>query len=141
MVRHYPRVSAGFTLLEVLVAFVILLLAFAVVLRIFATGSRGVVASDDVNRAVAYAQANLAEVGITEPLQSGDSHGELPDGYTWQRSIRPYPTDDAAVSLRVPPLYEVTAWIRWERKGRDREISLSSLRLGPAPDTVVGMAP
>ena len=100
--------QGGFTLLEVLVAFVILLMAFAVLMRIFGTGARGLAATDDVNRAVAFAQANLAEVGVTEPLQEGESGGELPGGFAWQRRIVPYPTDDAAVSVRVPPLFEVT---------------------------------
>ncbi len=128
----------GFTLLEVLVAFVILLLAFAVLMRIFATGGRGLVAADDVNRAVAYAEAELAAVGVSVPLQTGEAEGELADGYRWARSIERYPTDESDASARVPLLYRVTTTVHWERRGRPRELSLQTLRLGPTPDSAPG---
>ena len=137
--RHrHCRNPRGFTLLEVLVAFVILLLAFTVLMRIFATGSRGLVATDDVNRAVAYAQADLAAVGVAQPLQTGTQHGELADGYRWERVIDVFPTREAELSARVPVLYQVTTRVSWQRKGNPREISLSTLRLGPMPDGTVG---
>ena len=131
--RARRRRERGFTLLEVLVAFVILLLSFVVLMRIFATGSRGLVATDDVNRAVAYAQADLAAVGIEQPLRSGVQHGELAAGYRWERAIEPFTTDESELSARVPPLYRVTTTISWERRGNPRAISLSTLRLGEMP--------
>jgi general secretion pathway protein I len=140
MSRHgaTARGQRGFTLIEVLVAFVILLLAFAVLMRIFATGGRGLVAADDVNRAVAYAQAELAAIGVSVPLQAGTSEGELADGYRWERAIALYPTEESEASARVPLLYQVTTTVHWERRGRPRELRLQTLRLGPTPDTVQG---
>lgn len=139
MHRQRPGMrSRGFTLLEVLVAFVILLLAFSVMMQIFATGSRGLVATDDINRAVALARADLAEVGVTEPLQTGTQHGELADGFQWERTIDPFPTDEAELSARVRPLYRVTTRIVWRRNGADRQIALSTLRLAPSVDTQLG---
>lgn len=132
------RRSDGFTLLEVLVAFVILLLAFAVLMRIFATGSRGLVATDDVNLAVAFAQANLATVGAAEPLRAGEQHGELGQGYRWERAIEPFPTREMELSANVPSLYQVTTRISWERNGRPRELSLTTLRVGPMPNLAGG---
>ncbi|MDJ0739724.1 MAG: type II secretion system protein [Gammaproteobacteria bacterium] len=126
----------GFTLLEVLVAFVILLLAFSVLMRIFATGGRGLVAAADVNRAVAYAEAEIAAVGVTEPLATGTSDGELDDGYRWERVIELYPTEESDTSARVPLLYRVTTTVHWERHGKPRELRLQTLRLGPMPDSV-----
>jgi general secretion pathway protein I len=131
--RSRPCIG-GFTLLEVLVAFVILLLAFAVLMRIFATGSRGLVATDDVNLAVAFAQADLAMVGVTEPLEAGERNGELAQGYRWERAIAPFPTREEELSANVPSLYQVTTRISWERNGRPRELSLTTLRIGPMPN-------
>lgn len=136
--RPIRRGQRGFTLLEVLVAFVILLLAFAVLMRIFATGGRGLVAADDVNRAVAYAQAELAAVGVTAPLQPGTDEGELADGYRWERAIARYPTAESEASARVPLLYQVTTTIHWQRRGSPRQIRLQTLRLGPTPESLAG---
>lgn len=138
--RPYPRPARGFTLLEVLVAFVILLLAFSVLMRIFASGGRGMVAADDVNRAVAYAEAELAAVGVSIPLAAGTAGGELVDGYRWSREIAPYPTEESEALARVPALYKVTATVHWERRGRSRELSLQTLRLGAMPNAMPGGA-
>ena len=55
--------AAGFTLLEVVVAFAIMALSMAVLLNLFATGVRATRLSADYSEAVTLAESKLAEYG------------------------------------------------------------------------------
>ena len=82
-----------------------------------ATGERLARVADgneaDVNRAVAYAQAELAAVGVSVPLQAGSAEGERADGYRWERAIALYPTDESETSARVGIGFSIMDSIIW----------------------------
>ena len=65
------RHSRGYTLVEVLVAFVILAMALSVLLRIFSGGVRNVGVSSDYAKAVLIAESRLATAGIEQRLPEG----------------------------------------------------------------------
>ena len=56
--------SRGYTLVEVLVAFMIMALALTVLLRIFASGVRNVSVSSEYAQAVLIGESRLATAGI-----------------------------------------------------------------------------
>ena len=58
------RRSGGYTLIEVLVAFMIMAMALTVLLRIFSGGVRNIDVSSDYARAVLIAESQLAATGI-----------------------------------------------------------------------------
>ena len=67
--------SRGYTLVEVLVAFVILAMTLTVLLRIFSGGVRNIAVSADYARAVLIAESQLAAAGIDEPFHAGETGG------------------------------------------------------------------
>src|SRR5689334_16962782 len=92
MNRRAPRhVVHGFTLLEVLVAFVVLAAAAGILYRTFSTGLTNVDAVTGYNEAIGVAEAKLGTLGLEHPLAEGDESGSTEDHrYDWHLAIQPY---------------------------------------------------
>jgi general secretion pathway protein I len=120
------------TLIEVLVAFVILSLAMGVIMQIFSGGMRNARLAEGYSRAVFLAESRLAAVGLEQPLVAGEVGGQLDPDLRWRVTISPY--DDGGVAdqlLMSQRLYQVRVRVSWGDEGRQRQVELSSLRLGP----------
>lgn len=122
--------TLGFTLVEVLVAFMIASLALVVLLRIFSTGLNSGAQADSQRRAVFWAESLLDMAGLTAPLAAGDSAGELSGGYRWHMQVAPY----VEARLEPGPLatpYRVMVEVTWQdRMARRRSVVLTTVRLG-----------
>ena len=122
----------GFSLIEILVAFMILAMSLTVIYRIFSGGLRNVALSEDYARAVLVAESQLAAIGISEPLVRGVSAGEWGERFRWQRVVEQYQPWEQDKELSTQLLaYSVTVNVDWEHAGRSRQVSLSSVRLKP----------
>lgn len=81
------RSDAGFTLLEVIVAFAILSIALGLMSQGFATGYRNQAMAQERLADIALARSLIAEIGVTKPLEAGRQTGELRDGRVWNVDI------------------------------------------------------
>jgi general secretion pathway protein I len=118
------------TLIEVLVAFVVLSVTLAVILQIFTGGMRNARLADSYSRAVFLAESKLAAVGVERPLLAGDDAGQMVD-MQWHVNVQPMDDGGAADRLLLPSrLYQVSVRVAWNEGGHDRQILLESLRLG-----------
>lgn len=127
-----PR-DRGFSLIEILVAFVILSLTLAVIMQIFSGGLRNIQRSDDYGRALYLAESRLAALGVEQPLREGVMSGELDRRFRWQALVQPYRETAADESQLKFVLYRATVAVDWDDGGRAQRIELSSLRLAPKP--------
>lgn len=122
--------TGGFTLVEVLVAFAIAALGLAGLFEIFATGLRNAGASEAFARAVMLAETRLAAVGVEQPLEAGESYGDLGEGYSWHTVIAPYYEKDMNTAIET---FVVSVTVSW---GADTSpptaVTLQTLRLGRA---------
>ena len=129
-----PRSSGGFSLIEILVAFVVLSLTLSVIMQIFSGGLRNVRHSDNYSRALYLAESRLAALGVEQPLREGVISGELDQRFRWQISVRPYreavTADETLLKLA---LYHVMVVVSWDDGGQARQLELTSLRLAPKP--------
>jgi general secretion pathway protein I len=122
----------GMTLMEVLVAFVVLSLTMAVILHIFSGGMRNSRLTDSYSRAVFLAQSRLAAVGVEGSLAPGEESGRVGANLQWRVNIARVEDDGEADRLLMPVRqYLVRAQVTWQEDGRDKQIELSSVRLGP----------
>lgn len=123
------RQSAGFTLLEILVAFVIAAAAIGVTMRVFSGGLETLRVADEYSRAVFLAQSRLAEVGTEIPVRAGELTGESGRQFQWRVSMRP--SEWGGVPRPGGQgLYEVLVEVRWNEGQKSRRVELSSLRVG-----------
>ena len=96
------RFQGGFTLIEMIAAFVIFALGFGVLLQILGGALHTTAQSAEYTRAAMWAQSLLDTQGIGEPLQEGSSSGRFDDHYSWQLDIAKYdppPVQSTAQSL------------------------------------------
>jgi len=125
----------GFSLLEVLVAFVILALVATALFRLFggALGNAGV--AEDASRAVLIAQSRLD--AARGELRGGSTSGTEQDRYEWTTRIEPWEAPDAAAAqpnvaplLTPTQLFRITVQVKYPGAGgRERALELSSLKL------------
>ncbi len=87
-----PRArDGGFSLLEVLAAFVILSLVATALFELFGGALRNLAAADDWSRAVLVAESRLAEAADVRPLREATQSGEADDGrIRWQTRVAPW---------------------------------------------------
>ena len=132
------RRTAGFTLIEVVVAFVLLSTVLTLGFEIFSDGLRRTGDLEDRSRAVVIAQSKLDAAGMEQPLADGVTSGESEDRrYRWTLSIARSEETDGAPGQPLSSayaLFRVEARIDWDgADGRARSYSLATLRLGPRP--------
>jgi general secretion pathway protein I len=122
--------AAGFTLPEVLVAFVILSLALGVLLPSFSTGFSGLDASAFHAAALASARSEIDRLGVEIPIEEGELNGRSESGLKWDMRLHVSETFDSRsrgegnAPVVVP--YEVDIVIS---DGAGRRLTLKTLRL------------
>ncbi|MDP1644146.1 MAG: prepilin-type N-terminal cleavage/methylation domain-containing protein [Thiobacillus sp.] len=124
----------GFSLLEVLVAFIILALALGVLMRIFSGGLGNIGAAEHYSRAVAIAESKLVAAGVESPLTAGENVGEEEQGYTWRTSVQRYEAGTQPIEAALPvDLYQVEVSVTWGETATPRTLRFVTLRAAPRP--------
>jgi len=129
--RRQPAVrQSGYTLIEVLVAFMILALALTVLLRIFSGGLRNVSVSSDYATATLIAESRLAAAGIDDPLRPGETSGTEGERFTWTVSVQDYqPWPGYRSAAKGVDAYLVTVNVEWPNGDNIRRVGFSTVRL------------
>jgi len=136
--RHPRRRPGGFTLLEVMLAFVIFALSFATVLEIMAGSMRSVARANDDTEVALLAQTLMDQVGTEIPVEEGSYSGTSMDRYNWNMGITLYDSgeepDRAGMSttelaeLSGVELYRVDLDIDWESGQRNRSLHFMTIQ-------------
>jgi general secretion pathway protein I len=128
--RQMDARQSGYTLIEVLVAFMILALALTVLLRIFSGGLRNVSVSSDYAVATLIAESRLAAAGIDVPLAAGETSGTEGERFEWIVSVQDYvPWPGYRSATRSVDAYRVTVTVEWPNGDNTRSVELSTVRL------------
>jgi prepilin-type N-terminal cleavage/methylation domain-containing protein len=80
----------GFTLLEVIVALVIVIFAMAALYQALDGGMRASITAQHQWRAVEEAESLLTELGRSLPLRDGVTTGEFASGERWTLRVEPF---------------------------------------------------
>lgn len=114
--------SAGFTLLELLLALALLAMTLGLMLASSVRASKQVQAASAQNRALMYAENLLDDLGYGTPLQLGKQEGAFADPrFRWQLVIQTA-DQDAALALPMPTasapmaLYQIELRVQWDKQ-------------------------
>ena len=127
------RPVRGFSLLEILVAFVGIAMLLGVLMRLFGNGLETVRAGERFTRATVIAQSHLAAAGLERPLVEGVSSGTEDEIFHWRITVSVYEDPDTPAEPRVVEPLNVRVDVFWEEAGEPHVVSLTSIRLKPVP--------
>ncbi|MDJ0655284.1 MAG: type II secretion system protein [Xanthomonadales bacterium] len=111
-----PNRQSGFTLLEVMAAFVVFALLFATTLQIMSASMRNIGRSEEFSQAALWAQSRMDAVGIDPPIEEGQWRGDFNDEYSWELDIVPYDSSESVGASfdEIPVvLYYVELRVLW----------------------------
>jgi general secretion pathway protein I len=112
----------GFTLIEVIVAILILGISLVMIMQLFSGGLKASRTSCDYTRAVLHAKGKMEELSVF-PVQDS---GEFEDGYQWESMVETYKEIEDVTSKLLKLRVKVYWGSSVERK---KEIELVSLKM------------
>ncbi|MGZ8193095.1 MAG: type IV pilus modification PilV family protein [Methylobacter sp.] len=120
--------QAGFSLLEILIAFTILAFSLSILLNIFSTGANTAVVAEEYTAAVQIAESLMAKTGVETDLKTVESSGVENEKYHWQVFVTPFNLNIENFDFQAIPatLFKVKIIIAWDN---DRQIELTTLKL------------
>ena len=132
-VRH----AGGFSLLEVLVAFIIVALVVTALFRLYGGALGNASAADEWTRALLVAQSRLTLAAAAQPLlEATDAGTEAGGRIAWRTTVVPYAPPDANPDLEraseamTTRLFRVTVDVQFPGiAGKPRTLSLSTVKV------------
>jgi len=133
----------GFSLIEVLAAFVILALVATALFRLFSASLNNASASEEWSRALQVAESRLASASSAQPLKEITERGAEFDGRVkWETAVAPFVATDIDPDLEkasetlATRLYRITCEVRYVGgDGKERTLSLATTRVGARTPT------
>jgi type II secretion system protein I len=122
----------GFTLLEVLVAVMILGLSITAILQQFQVALRAGSKTQDVTRAVIHAKEKLEELKVDKELSESSESGSFEDRYEWETHIVPYTYaeegDDESYENLKYETFQLRSIVKWHYGEREKQVELTTLK-------------
>lgn len=132
--RRQAASAGGFTLVEVLLAFIVFALSFAVVLEIIASSARATMRARDDTEVALVVQSVIDGVGVEIPVEPGSWAGTQLDRYEWTLVINEYlDTSQREDILELAEiagtvLYRLDLEVRWQAGTRERVETFTTYR-------------
>ena len=127
--------TRGFTLIEVVVAFLLLSVVMVTGFELFTTGMRRASDLEERAAALAVAQSRLASAGVEQPLKEASFSGQTDDGrYQWTMTIAKSKEGEADATQPIQTaygLFRIDVKVAWRGSDqRDHALELATLQLG-----------
>lgn len=132
-ILRLPGRDRGFTLLELLLAFMVFALSFATVLEILSGSMRNTIRARHYSEAALTAQSLMDQVGLEFPLESGFGMTGEAGEYEWDIDIQPYSSGENAHSTELAELtgitlLEVNLVVSWGQSPREQSRQFSTVK-------------
>ncbi len=130
--------QGGFTLLEVMIAFVIAALAIGALFGGTVAGLDATSVAARYDEAVSLARSHLAAIGHGDAIKPQQTSGADGEGFTWHLAIREAGSRQLQLSDQdrandIKPtravIYDVRVTESWKAGGRERQVAITTRRL------------
>jgi len=124
----------GFTLLELLLAFLVFSLSFATVLEILTGSMRNTVRARQYTEAALTAQSVMDQVGLEIPLQAGFSTSGESGDYRWEIELSDYadsgenPRSVELAALTGIELLQIDLLVSWGEPPQEQSSRFSTVK-------------
>lgn len=119
----------GFTLVELVVAFLILTIGVVAILELVSQSALNARYAKDRTTAVTLAQQKLEELMAQPDLAAGEMEGDFGDAYPqfrWRAQVKE--VSDTALSEMGIALRHITVVVEWRDRGQIRSVQLETLQ-------------
>jgi general secretion pathway protein I len=126
--------NGGFTLLEVLLAFVVFALSFTTVLEILSGSMRNTVRAREYTEVALIVQSVMDQVGLEIPVEQGTSHSGESGEYEWEVIISSYgESSENEYSIQLSELtgielLQIDLIVSWGEPPREKSSNFSTVR-------------
>ena len=126
--------EGGFTLLEVLLAFVVFALSFTIVMEILSGSMRNTVRAREYTEAALVAQSVMDQLGLDLQVEQGAAYAGESGNYQWEVNIGLYEeTSDSTNSVALGELtgielLQIDLVVSWGEPPRDKANHFSTVR-------------
>ena len=124
--RRSLDTNAGFTLLEVLVAMVLLSVALVAILQLFSINLRGIATSEDFAKAVMRAEATMRDVLDDDDIAEKSSSETTPDGYRIDVAITN--AEEKRTENLPLKLLQISLTVHWKDGVKERALTLKTIK-------------
>ncbi len=115
--------QSGFTLIEVIAAFSVLVIALTSLSRAVSTGIQSELRSGEAALALCLAQSKMAQLGVERSIEDEPLSGVFENGMIWNLLLRPY---QESLKQQTPVIRAY--WVRlnvYPRSGTEQKAILS----------------
>ena len=132
MPRARLAAERGFTLLEVLVAIMILAVSLGAILQQFALATRAGSASSDTTRATILAREKIEDLKLRRDLSETVEQGSFDDGFEWETRVEFYGYEEFEDREIFEDMeyetYLLSATVSWRIGSRSKQVALETLK-------------
>ena len=118
----------GFTLMETLVAMMILSIALVIIFQQFSAALNAGHISESYTRAVWHAREKMDELLLHETLAEDIQEGDFGDGYRWRYRIEQVKSD-SRLNLEGVADFTITVWVSWKQGQNTKSMDISALTI------------
>jgi general secretion pathway protein I len=124
--------TAGFTLIEVVIALAILGIGLMVIIELFSGGLRLARTSEEYTKAMNFARTKMEEIISQQKMEEGMDEGKCDDEtFRWQVNIKKadiLPVEKDSDFKPPIELFEVRVDILWKSGSKERSASIESYK-------------
>ena len=126
--------TAGFSLLETLVAVMVLSVSLVVILQLFSSGLKAGNLSENYTHALYYAQNKMEETLICNNFEEGDMHGTIDGDFSWSVNIR-WIEPEIDDTNRVLDMFDISVRVTWKRGEGEKSVELNTIAIAKKKNT------
>ncbi len=131
--------ARGFTLLEIAIGMAVLGVGVVSALQVFGSSLQVARSAARKSEAVVHAKALMDSALWVPSLREGASHGEIGNGYRWERTIRVAGPEDGVPGDDQQPttdlrLAVVSVTVEWNEQGSVKSYRIGTMRVVPGDE-------
>lgn len=129
--HHALRIRKGFTLVELVVAFLILVIGVTAILELVSQSALNARYAKDKTTATVLAQQKLEELLSQSELTAGEVEGDFGDAYPqfrWRAQINEVGDSISEVGTNLLHITVITVVVEWTDRGQIRSVQVETLK-------------
>jgi general secretion pathway protein I len=124
----------GFTLIETLVALMLLAISFVIIMQLFSGGLKSSRVTTDYIYGIFHAREKMEEILLSDNLTAGTVSGEFDDGYEWSATVFIPQLEEDDPTPRMPVVTaDVSVDVWWRVGDQEKRFGLNTTALLPKP--------